>query len=296
MPIRPDPLTLAGRTFVWGERTYVMGAINLTPDSFSGDGLDGNVDAALRRAAAMVEHGADILDIGGESTRPGFTPVDPIDQITRVVPAIRAIVKALDVPVSVDTTHPIVARAAMDVGATIINDTTGLLGDPGIAAAAAASGAAVVAMHNQRAHPYHHHGADDDVVQDICDGWAEALRAADGAGLSRARVIVDPGFGFGWSHTQSLEILRRLSEFAAIGQPLLVGPSRKSTIGVVLDLPVDQRLEGTAAAVALAIANGADLVRVHDVESMSRVARLADAVVRGWSPPDAPRASDTSRG
>jgi dihydropteroate synthase len=281
MPTRPDPLTLAGRTFAWGDRTYIMGAINLTPDSFSGDGLDGNVDAALRRAAAMVDHGADILDIGGESTRPGFTPVDPIDQITRVVPAIRAIVKALDVPVSVDTTHPIVARAALDVGATLINDTTGLLGDPGIAAAAAASGAAVVAMHNQRTNP-NHHSPDNDVVQDTCDGWAAALRAADAAGLPRHRVIVDPGFGFGWSHAESLEILRRLHELCAIGQPILVGPSRKSTIGAVLDLPVDQRLEGTAAAVTLAIANGADLVRVHDVQSMSRVARLADAVVRGW--------------
>ena len=286
MPTRPDPLTIAGRTFVWGTRTYIMGAINLTPDSFSGDGLDGNVDAALRRAAAMVEHGADILDIGGESTRPGFTPVDPIDQITRVVPTIRSIVKALDVPVSVDTTHPIVARAALDVGATIINDTTGLLGDPGIAAAAAAAGAAVVAMHNQRRRPHNPH---NDVVRDTCDGWAAALRAADATGLPRRRVIVDPGFGFGWSHAQSLEILRRLTELCAIGQPILVGPSRKSTIGAVLGLPVDQRLEGTAAAVTLAIANGAHLVRVHDVQAMSRVARLADAVVRGWTPPDDPR-------
>ena len=256
-----------------------MGVINLTPDSFSGDGLSGDPVAALRRAEQMVEEGADVLDIGGESTRPGFTVVESSEQINRVIPAIRLIKEKLDIPISIDTTDPAVARAALDVGADFVNDTAGLLGHQNILEAVCSAGAAVVAMHNQRGKA--HHG----VLEDIRGGWAKAVKAAELAGLPRHRIIVDPGFGFGWSHVENLEILRGLAELRAFNLPILIGPSRKSCIGAVLDLPVDQRLEGTAATVAVAVFNGSDVIRVHDVEPMVRVARMADAVVRGWQPP-----------
>ena len=274
----PTALTLAGRTFQWGRRTFLMGVLNLTDDSFGGDGLGADVDAALAQAARFVQEGADLLDVGAQSTRPGFTPVPAPQQIARVVPVVERLVRALPLPVSVDTSDAAVARAALAAGAHLINDIHGLRQDPALAAAVAEAGAAAIIMHNQRGRPFH------DVIGDITAGWRESCALAAAGGLPRQRLIADPGFGFGWEPVQNLEVLRRLAELRTLGLPLLIGPSRKSTIGLVLDLPVEERVEGTAAAVALAIANGADIVRVHDVGAMVRVARMADAIVRGWQP------------
>lgn len=276
----PAPITLAGRRFDWGQRTYLMGILNLTCDSFAGDGLAADVDRALVQAERFATEGADILDLGAESTRPGFTPVPAEQQIARLLPVLEHLRGACDLPLSVDTTSGAVARAVLAAGASLINDTSGLRGDAEMAPAVAAAAAAAVAMHNQRGRPFH------DAIDDVRAGLAASFRVAARVGLPRERLIVDPGLGFGWEPQQNLEIIRRLGELRGLGRPILVGPSRKSAIGLVLDAPVEQRLEGTAALVALAIANGADIVRVHDVGAMRRVARMTDAVVRGWKPSD----------
>lgn len=277
----PQPVAIGGREFVWGRRTYIMGIINVTPDSFSGDGLANDVAAAVDQAVRMCRDGADIIDVGGESTRPGFRPVSPEEEIGRTVPVIERLVREVDVPVSIDTYKAEVARAALAAGARLVNDVHGFRRQPEVAAAAAEFGVPAVSMHNQRDREFH------DVIGDVTAGLVESLRIARERGLPDERVIVDPGFNFGWTEEQALEMLRRLGELRALGRPLLVGTSRKSTIGVVLGLPVEERLEGTAATVALAIANGADIVRVHDVREMARVARMADAVVRGWTKSEA---------
>ncbi|TEU02125.1 MAG: dihydropteroate synthase [Dehalococcoidia bacterium] len=277
----PQPMTIGGREFVWGRRTYVMGIVNVTSDSFSGDGLAYDMAAAVNQAARMCRDGADIIDVGGESTRPGFQPVPADEEIRRTVPVIERLVREVDVAVSIDTYKPEVARAALAAGAHLVNDVHGFHREPEVAAVAAELGVPAVAMHNQRGREFH------DVIGDITVGLVESLRIARERGLPDERVIVDPGFNFGWTEEQALEMLRRLGELRTLGRPLLVGTSRKSTIGVVLGLPVEDRLEGTAATVALAIANGADIVRVHDVKEMVRVARMADAVVRGWTKPEA---------
>ncbi len=277
---RPQPMTIGGREFVWGLRTYVMGIVNVTPDSFSGDGLADDV-AAVDQAVRMCRDGADIIDVGGESTRPGFQPVPADEEIRRTVPVIERLVREVDVAVSIDTYKAEVARAALAVGAHLVNDVHGFRREPEVAAVAAEFDVPAVAMHNQRGREFH------DVIGDITVGLVDSLRIARERGLPDERVIVDPGFNFGWTEEQALEMLRRLGELRALGRPLLVGTSRKSTIGVVLGLPVEERLEGTAATVALAIANGADIVRVHDVKEMVRVARMADAVVRGWTESEA---------
>ena len=283
------PLSVAGRLFAWGTRTFVMGIINCTPDSFAADGLGDDVEAAVQRGLQMVEEGADILDVGAESTRPGFKPVLAEVELARVLPVIERLATKLQrqraVPLSVDTTKGVVARAALEAGATIVNDVNGLRADAEIVRAVAEAGAVVVAMHNQRTRPHL------DVVGDIRDGLLAAMATAEAAGIPRERLLVDPGFGFGWRPEQNLEMLRRLGELRSLGRPILIGTSRKSAIGHVLDLPVHERLEGTAATVALSIANGADIVRVHDVRAMVRVARMTDAVVRGW-----PRAEEGAPG
>ncbi len=248
----------------------------MTPDSFSGDGVTDS-EAALRRAAEMVREGADIIDVGGESTRPGFQPVSAAEEIGRTVPVIERLVREIDILISIDTSKAAVARAALAAGAHLVNDVQGFRREPEVARAAAEAGAPAVVMHNQREREFH------DVIGDVAAGLQESLRIARDQGLPVERLIVDPGFNFGWTEEQALEMLRRLAELRALGRPILVGTSRKSTIGTVLGLPVEERLEGTAATVALSIANGADIVRVHDVREMVRVARMADAVVRGWS-------------
>lgn len=268
-------LTIGNRTFVWGERTYVMGIINVSPDSFAGDGIAYDVDVAVERGRRFAQEGADILDVGGESTRPGFEPVTVEEETRRVVPVIHRLTQAVDVPVSIDTYKAAVAREALRAGAHMVNDIWGLRHDPEMARVVADFGVSAVVMHNQRGRPFH------DVVGDILAGWRDSIAIAEAAGIPIERIIVDPGFGFGWMPEQNLEMLRRLRELCSLGRPILVGTSRKSTIGLVLDLPVEERLEGTAATVAIAIAYGADIVRVHDVKAMARVARMSDAIVRG---------------
>lgn len=275
-------------TFAWGERTYIMGVINLSPDSFSGDGLT-SADAAIEQARRFMEEGADILDVGGQSTRPGavktdagFDEISPEEEIRRVVPAIGRLRAALpDAPISVDTYKPAVARAAIAAGAHLLNDIGGFRRDASLARIAAEAGVPAVVMHNQRGRESH------DVIGDIAAGLRESMRIAADNGLDASLLIADPGFGFGWRYEQNLEMLRRLGELRPLGLPLLVGTSRKSTIGAALaGAPVGERVFGTAASVAIAIANGADIVRVHDVAAMKQVAAFADAVVRGPRPGD----------
>ena len=275
--------------FRWGERTYIMGVINTSPDSFSGDGL-ADADAAVAQAHRMTEEGADLLDVGGQSTRPGankteagFDEISPDEEIARVAPVIARIRRELpDMPMSVDTYKPAVAQAALDAGAHMLNDIWGFRRDPEIARIAVRGGVPALAMHNQRGRKA------QDVMQAVLEGLRESVRIAEEAGLPRQRLIVDPGFGFGWNPEHNIEMLRRLHELDALGLPVLIGTSRKSTIGAVLGgAPIDRRAFGTAASVALSIANGADLVRVHDVHEMKHVALVADAIVRGWHGGDA---------
>jgi dihydropteroate synthase len=273
-PATPASVTIGGRRFVWGSRTYVMGVLNITPDSFSGDGLAGDVEAAVEQGRRFEAEGADILDVGGESTRPSFQGISLEEETRRVAPVIRSLVQKTSLPVSIDTYKAEVAEAGIQAGAHMLNDIWGFRRDQRMALLAAQSGLPAVVMHNQRDRPFR------DVVGDLLSGFRESLRIGREAGVSEERLILDPGFGFGWTEEQNLEMLRRLGELRVLGRPILIGTSRKSTIGKVLDLPVEERLEGTAATVAIAIANGADIVRVHDVRAMVRVARMADAIVR----------------
>ena len=273
---------IGGSVFEWGTRTYVMGVINVTPDSFSGDGVGTDVDVSRRVALDFQAWGADIVDIGGESTRPpaiysGAGPVSTDEELSRVIPAIEAMAGIIEIPISIDTYKARVAEEAIKAGASMINDVWALDRDPEMGRLAAEKGTPVVLMHNQEGTDY------DDLVPDVIESLRGAMEKAAAAGIPPDNTILDPGMGFGKTAEQNLEILRRLDEFDRLGRPLLVGMSRKSTIGYVLDLPVEERLEGTAASVALSIAGGADIVRVHDVKEMVRVARMTDAIVRGWS-------------
>ena len=278
------PTIIGRREFAWGRRTYVMAVLNVTPDSFSGDGTRGDVDTAVEKALEFERDGADIIDVGGESTRPpsvypGSQPVSVDEEKARVVPVIRRLAASLNIPISVDTYKSSVAAAAIEAGASMINDVCGLTRDPDMVGVVAESGAPVVLMHNQSHTRYR------DVVNDVVARLGEIRDAAVSAGVSPDRIILDPGIGFGKTIHHNLEILRRLDEFSVLSSPLLVGASRKSTIGRVLDLPVDDRVEGTAATVAVSIVGGADVVRVHDVKQMARVAKMTDAIVRGWADP-----------
>ncbi len=295
---RSTTLTIGNTTFVWGSRTYVMGIVNVTPNSFSGDGVM-DAEAAIAQGVRFVEEGADILDVGGESTRPPSTAaaegrrfgqqygqaaasVSVEEELRRVIPVIEGLAKRVSVPISVDTYKAAVARRALEAGATMINDVWGLQADAGIAHVAAEGKAALTLMHNQRGTQYR------DLLADIKASLLRSASQAMAAGVPSDKIIIDPGIGFGKTPQHNLELLRRLGEFKELGYPLLVGTSRKSTIGLVLGLPADDRVEGTAATVALSIANGADIVRVHDVKAMARVAKMTDAVVRGWTPASPP--------
>lgn len=274
-------IIIGGRSFSWGSRTFVMGVINATPDSFSGDGLESSVDAMLIKARSFQDLGADIIDIGGESTRPpglytGSKPVSLNEELSRVIPAIDALVQDLDIPISIDTYKAEVASRALASGASMINDIWALQRDPDMSSVVASAGVPVVLMHNQEGTKY------IDVVTEVIESLFMLIEDAVGKGVERKNIIVDPGVGFGKTAEQNLEVIRRLHEFQKLNCPLLVGVSRKSTIGYVLDLPADQRVEGTAASVALSIAGGADIVRVHDVKEMIRVSKMSDAIVRGW--------------
>ena len=275
---KPKSMICGGREFRWGERTYLMGVINLTPDSFSGDGLAGRSQKAVELAQAFEAQGVDIIDVGGESTRPGHDPITPKEEMERLLPVLEQIVSAVGVPVSVDTHRAEVARGALEAGASMINDVWGLKAEAELASVAAQGKVPMVLMHNQPTTQYR------DMFPEVMASLDVSVERALRAGLSPEDIILDPGIGFGKTADHNLELLGRLSEIRALGYPLLVGTSRKSTIGLVLDLPVEERLEGTAATVALAIAGGADLVRVHDVREMFRVVRMSDAIVRGWRP------------
>jgi dihydropteroate synthase len=281
--------TQCGRSvFYWGKRTYVMGVINVSPDSFSGDGL-ADVEGAVARAKRLASEGADIIDIGGESTRPGSTPISTDEELRRVIPVVEKLAHEMSVPLSVDTYKLEVARQALNVGASMINDIWGLQKEPKLAELAARQGVPIVLMSNQRASLSCH-----DIVSAVISDLGRAIEQALSAEVRWENIIIDPGIGFGKTQEQNLEILRRLEELKALGRPILLGSSRKSFIGWVLDLtpeertkgvafvpPSDQRLEGTAATIAIGIAKGADIVRVHDVEEMIRVCKMSDAIIRG---------------
>jgi dihydropteroate synthase len=274
-----------------GRRTLIMGVLNVTPDSFSDGGLFFVPDEALAHAERMVAEGADILDIGGESTRPATfttgTPLDADEELRRILPIIQAITARMPaVPISVDTYKATVARQAVAAGAAMINDISAMRADPEMAATVAELGTPVCLMHMPglpTALPIK--AAYQDVVREVREHLLERAAAALAAGIAPENIVLDPGIGFGKTVAHNLELLRRLRELTSL-YPLLLGTSRKSTIGKVLgDLPPEDRLEGTAATVALSIANGAAIVRVHDVKEMTRVARMSDAIVRGWPPP-----------
>lgn len=268
-------MPLFGKEFCWGSKTYVMGILNITPDSFSGDGVGSDVKAALARAKSLIADGADIIDIGGESTRPDSRPVTAEEEINRVAPVIRKLSGKIDAPISIDTYKSEVARRALEAGANMINDVWGLRQDPELARVAAEYGVPIVITANQRDMQY------KDIMAAVVESLVRGVNTALDAGVAWENIIIDPGIGFGKTLEGNLEVLRRLSELKSLGRPILLGTSRKSVIGQVLDLPVDERLEGTAATVALGIANGADMIRVHDVLQMKRVAKMTDAVVRG---------------
>ena len=293
----PAPITIGRRLFAWGERTFIMGIVNVTPDSFSGDGLLADalptsndpadagepsdpIAAAVVQARSMVAEGADLLDVGGESTRPGHVEVAADDEIRRVVPVIEAIRRALpEVPLSVDTTKPVVAEAALAAGADLVNHVWGVGEDDGIARVAAAHGVPLVLMHN-RAEPRY-----DDLVAEVIADLAAAIERAVRAGVGQEQIIIDPGFGFGKTPEHNVAILASLGRLRVLRRPILLGTSRKSTLGRILDLPADQRVEATLATTALGIAAGVDMIRVHDVLANVRVARTADAIIRGtWRP------------
>ena len=285
---------MIAKRLAFGTRTFVMGIINLTPDSFSGDGLLGDgelVAAALDQARRFVAAGADILDIGGESTRPGAQQVAVDEEIARIEPVIRALAAAnLDVLLSVDTYKAAAADAALKAGAHWINDVWGLRADPQIAAVAAGYHVPVVLMHNrskpgnanlqQRLGGRYVGMEYDDLIADVTHELLQSVDIALKAGIAREDIILDPGIGFGKTVEQNLMLLNRLDAIKALGYPLLLGPSRKSFIGYTLNLPPDQRLEGTLAACTIGIQRGANILRVHDVEPVVRLARMTDAILR----------------
>lgn len=285
-----DPLA----TFHWGTRTYVMGILNVTPDSFSGDGVlqdkETAVSAAVAQAQQFVLDGADIIDIGGESTRPGSVPISVTDELMRVIPVIEAVRQAVTVPISVDTYRAPVAAAALQAGADWVNDVWGLRMDPEMVRVVAAAKCPVVLMHN-RSKPKdvaqekrlggRYVGIDyDDLIMDIRRELQQSIDLALENGVQEDRIIIDPGIGFGKTVSQNLQLINDLTQLLDLGYPILVGPSRKSFIGYTLNLPPEERVEGTAAAVAIAIDRGVDIIRVHDVNALTRVARMVDHIVR----------------
>lgn len=276
----PRVLRLGGREYDLGERTLIMGIVNVTPDSFSDGGKYLERNAAVEHAMRLVEEGADILDIGGESTRPGSDFVSLEEELSRVLPVVEELAGRTDVPLSIDTTKSEVARRALDAGCAMVNEVSAGRLDGKMLPLVASRGVPVCLMHMQglpktmQEKPFY-----KDVIGEIYAFLAERAEAAVKAGVDPSNIIVDPGIGFGKTLEHNLEILQKLKEFKALGFPLLLGTSRKSFIGMILDLPAGERLEGTAASVALGIAGGADIVRVHDVKEMKRVAAVADAVV-----------------
>ena len=278
-------LTHGDKVLPLGERTIIMGAINCTPDSFSDGGQFKSPDEAVYRALQMVEEGADIIDIGGESTRPGSDPVPESKELDRVLPVVEMLHKESSVWISIDTCKTRVAQEAIETGADIINDISGLRFDRNMPNVAAENDVPVVVMHilgkpkNMQLNPVY-----DDVVKDVYNYFEERIASLTQAGISEDNILLDPGIGFGKNTEHNLILINNLHVFAHLNKPILIGPSRKSFIGNILNLDVKNRLEGTAAAVALSIVRGAHIVRVHDVKEMVRVARLTDAIINSTKP------------
>lgn len=264
------------------QRTHIMGVLNVTPDSFSDGGRYFDESSAIAHALRMTREGADILDIGGESSRPGAEPLPLEEELKRTIPVIARIAKEISIPISIDTYKAEVAQKALDAGASIVNDISGLRFDPEMARIVARYEVPVVIMHmkgtprDMQKNPVY-----DDLIQEILDYLRKGIRTAEESGIAEDRIIIDPGIGFGKTFAHNLQIIHKLHEFTRLGKPVLVGPSRKAFIGKILgDVPPDKRLEGTAAAVAISVMNGASLVRVHDVREMARVVKVADAIRR----------------
>jgi dihydropteroate synthase len=280
--IRPQPSNCCPQKSIPHQRTLVMGILNVTPDSFSDGGLFTDVEVAVEHAERMVAEGADIIDIGGESSRPGADPVTAEIEMDRVLPVIEKLAKTIEIPISIDTYRSSVARKALDAGACIVNDISALRGDADMASVVAEAGVPVVLMHmkgtpkDMQIDPHY-----DCVISEIISFLRTRIQTAVDAGISPDHIIIDPGIGFGKTLANNLEIIRRLRDFRILDVPILIGTSRKSFIGKVLGLNTGDRIEGTAATVAVAIANGADIVRVHDVKEMAKVVRMTDAIVRG---------------
>ena len=274
--------TRAGNTeFRWGEKTYVMGIVNMSADSFSGDGIGPDVGRAAEQALRMVADGADIIDVGGESTRPGTKPLsidDAEPELKLIIPVIKRLAREVKVPISVDTYRSRVASLALEAGATILNDIWGLKKDPSLAKLAAQAKVPIILMANQREDP-----TKVGIVAKVISYLEEGIQTALAAGVPPENIIIDPGCGFGKTLEQNLELVNRLADLKALGKPILLGTSRKSMIGLILDLPADQRLEGNLAITAIGIANGADIVRVHDVKQTVLVCKMSDAVIRRGS-------------
>ncbi|WP_430886596.1 dihydropteroate synthase [Fusibacter sp. JL216-2] len=261
-----------------GKRTYVMGILNATPDSFSDGGQFNEVKAGIEHAIEMVEEGADIIDVGGESTRPGAKEVTLEDELERVVPLIKGIRENVNVPISIDTYKAKVAEAALQAGANMVNDVWGLQREPEIAKVAARAGAPVIAMHNQKGTHY-----DEDIIESMRKFFKKSIQIALDAGVPKEHIILDPGIGFGKTSEQNVVVMGRLHELHDLGYPILLGTSRKSMIGKILDLPSDERVEGTIATNVVGVMAGMEIVRVHDVKENLRAVKVADAIVRGWN-------------
>ena len=268
-----DHTRIGKKLFHWGDRTFVMGIVNVSPDSFSGDGLK-NLDQALAQAYRFIEEGVDIIDVGGESTRPGVAPLDQETELKRVLPVVKELAGKIEVPISVDTYHPMVAEKVLKAGANAINDIWALKHDASLAKVVAEFGVPIVLMSNQRDRPVTR------IVREIILDLRRAVDTCLAAGIVWNNIIIDPGIGFGKKLEQNYEIIRRLGELKILGLPILLGVSRKSVIGLTLNLPEDQRVEGTSALDTLGIENGADIIRVHDVREQIRIARMTDAIVR----------------
>ena len=261
--------------FEYGKRTYIMGILNVTPDSFSDGGNFNNIDAAIKHAREMIEDGVDIIDIGGESTRPGHKYVEADEEIQRVTPVIKELKKEINVPISIDTYKSKVAEEALKLGVEMINDVWGLKRDKDMAKVVAKYDAHVCIMHNQDGTDYN-----EDIMESIKKSLNESISIALKAGVKKNKIVLDPGIGFGKTFEQNLEVLKRLDELNDLGYPILLGTSRKSVIGNVLNVEPKERLEGTIATTVLGIRDGVDIVRVHDVKENLKAAKMADAIYR----------------
>lgn len=266
-------MIIGNRSFDTKRHTYLMGILNVTPDSFSDGGKWDDLKAAKKHVADMIEEGADIIDIGGESTRPGYTMLSDDEEISRVVPAIRMVKEHFDVPVSVDTYKSAVAKAAIEAGADLVNDIWGLKYDPKLAGVIAEAGLPCCLMHNRKEPDY------EEFMPEFLEDLRETLRIADKAGISREQIILDPGVGFGKTYEHNLEVIRRLDEMQKLGCPVLLGTSRKSVIGLTLDLPADQRVEGTLVTTVLGVEKQAAFVRVHDIRENARAIKMTEAIL-----------------